>query len=78
MYHFSHACAPLSHLELAQALYLFIRVCAVGQQAGVIPMDDKVYAVLGEELFKKLWVEVVGHVGDDLIDPLDLWTRMSG
>jgi hypothetical protein len=57
-----HAAAPgggAHHFEAAQLLGVRVGVRAVRHEAGVVPMDDVVYAVLLEELLNELGAQVV-------------------
>ena len=49
------------HAEAAQLLGVCVGVCAVGQQAGVVPVDDQVNLVLVEQLLQELRGQVIGH-----------------
>ena len=49
------------HAETPQPLRVCVRVRPVGQQAGVVAMDDVVNAMLGEQFLDELRGQVIGH-----------------
>ncbi len=57
-----HALRALDHLEAPQLLGVCVRVCAIWEQAGVIPVHHIVYPVLCEQLVQELWAQLVRRI----------------
>ena len=51
--------AATHHLESPHIFSMCICICAIWEQAWIVPMNNIIYVVLGEQLFQKVWREFV-------------------